>query len=199
MISSPLAGAITARVGPRLPLVVGMLLNAAGLFGLSRLGIDSSFIHLWPWFVLMGFGFGFVIVAGTEAIVGNAPAELAGVAGGLQQTGMQLGGVLGTTVLGTIMATKVGSVLVGRLTEAGTPAPIAAQLAGAKDYVAQGVSPVPPGAPAPLAHAITNGSHLAFLDGFSTSLTVGAIVAVVAAVGALLVRKGENAGGAAVI
>jgi EmrB/QacA subfamily drug resistance transporter len=199
MISSPLAGAITARVGPRLPLVVGMLLNAAGLFGLSRLGIDSSFIHLWPWFVLMGFGFGFVIVAGTEAIVGNAPAELAGVAGGLQQTGMQLGGVLGTTVLGTIMATKVGSVLVGRLTEAGTPAPIAAQLAGAKDYVAQGVSPVPPGAPAPLAHAITNGSHLAFLDGFSTSLTVGAIVAVVAAVGALLVRKGENAGGAVVI
>jgi hypothetical protein len=58
---------------------------------------------------------------------------------------------------------------------------------------------VPPGAPAPLAHAITNGSHLAFLDGFSTSLTVGAIVAVVAAVGALLVRKGENAGGTVVI
>ncbi len=195
MISSPLAGAITARIGPRLPLVVGMLLNAAGLFGLSRLGVDSSYIHLWPWFVLLGFGFGFVIVAGTEAIVGNAPVELAGVAGGVQQTGMQLGGVLGTTVLGTIMATKVGSVLVGRLTEAGTPAPVAAQLAGTKDYVAQGVSPVPPGAPAPLAHAITNGSHLAFLDGFSTSLTVGAIVAVVAAVGALLVRKGENAGG----
>jgi EmrB/QacA subfamily drug resistance transporter len=199
MISSPLAGAITARVGPRLPLVAGMLLNAAGLFGLSRLGVDSSYIHLWPWFVLMGFGFGFVIVAGTEAIVGNAPVELAGVAGGVQQTGMQLGGVLGTTVLGTIMATRVGNVLVDRLIGAGTPAPVATQLSGTKDYVAQGVSPVPPGAPASLAHAITNGSHLAFLDGFSTSLTVGAIVAVIAAAGALLVRKGENTGGAVVI
>lgn len=193
MVSSPLAGAITARFGPRLPLVLGMLLNAAGLFGLSSLGVDSSYLHLWPWFVLMGFGFGFVIVAGTEAIVGNAPVELAGVAGGLQQTGMQLGGVLGTTVLGTIMATTVGNVLVGRLTSSGTPAPIAAQLSATKDYVAQGVAPVPPGAPAPLAHAITNGSHLAFLDGFHTSLTIGAIVTVVAALGALVVRRGVSA------
>jgi hypothetical protein len=40
---------------------------------------------------------------------------------------------------------------------------------------------------------------LAFLDGFSTSLTVGAIVAVIAAAGALLVRKGENTGGAVVV
>ncbi|HEY0808463.1 MAG TPA: MFS transporter [Pseudonocardiaceae bacterium] len=195
MVSSPLAGAITARFGPRPLLVLGMLLNAAGLFGLAQLGVDSSYIHLWPWFVLMGFGFGFVIVAGTEAVVGNAPAELAGVAGGLQQTGMQLGGVLGTTVLGTIMATTVGNVLVGRLTGAGTPAPIAAQLSGTKDFVAQGIAPVPPGAPAPLASAITNGSHLAFMDGFHTSLTVGAIVALVAAVGALVVRKGVNEAG----
>jgi EmrB/QacA subfamily drug resistance transporter len=192
MISSPLAGALTARYGPRPLLAVGMLLNAIGLFGLSHLQVDSSYLNLWPWFVLMGFGFGFVIVAGTEAIVGNAPVELAGVAGGLQQTGMQLGGVLGTTVLGTIMATRVGNVLVDRLIGAGTPPAVAAKLSGAKDYVAQGVVPLPPGTPAPIAHAVTNGSHLAFLDGFSTSLTVGAIVALIAAFGALLVRKGVN-------
>jgi EmrB/QacA subfamily drug resistance transporter len=195
IVSSPLAGALTARWGPRPLLVAGMLLNAAGLFGLSHLQVESSYSHLWPWFVLMGFGFGFVIVSGTEAIVGNAPVELAGVAGGLQQTGMQLGGVLGTTVLGTIMATQVGSVLVAKLTGAGVPATVATALSGTKDYVAQGVSPVPPGSPAALARAITTGSHQAFLSGFSMSLTVGAIVAVVAAFGALLVRRGENATG----
>jgi hypothetical protein len=170
-----------------------MLLTAAALFGLAQLTVDAPYVGLWPWFVVLGFGFGFVIVSATEAIVGNAPVELAGVAGGIQQTGMQLGGVLGTTVLGTIMATTVGNVLVGRLTGAGTPAPVAAQLGGTKAYVAQGVAPVPPGAPAPLAHAITNGSHLAFLDGFHTSLTIGAIVTVVAALGALVVRRGVNA------
>lgn len=198
VFSSPLAGALTARFGPRPTLVAGMLLTSAGLFGLSRLAADSPYPHLWPWFVVLGFGFGFVIVSGTEAIVGNAPIELAGVAGGLQQTGMQLGGVLGTTVFGTIMATQVGNVLVGRLTGAGLPVPLAQQLAAAKDYVAQGVAPVPAGAPAAVAKAITTGSHEAFMSGFGLSLTIGAIVALVAAAGALLVRRGENAGSGAV-
>ncbi|KAA2250124.1 MFS transporter [Solihabitans fulvus] len=195
MFSSPLAGALTAKLGPRPPLVAGMLLTAVALFGLSRLTVDAPFGELWPWFVVLGIGFGFVIVSGTEAIVGNAPVQLAGVAGGLQQTGMQLGGVLGTTIFGTLMATKVGDVLVGRLTDSGLPAEAAAPFVAAKEYVAQGVAPVPPGAPAEVAKAITTGSHLAFMDGFSQALVVGSIVAAVAAVGALLVRKGENSGG----
>lgn len=198
VVSSPLAGMLTSRFGPRPVLVAGMLFNAIALFGLSRLQVDSSYVHLWPWFLLLGFGFGFVIVSGTEAIVGNAPVELAGVAGGLQQTGMQLGGVLGTTIFGTVMATRVGDVLFGKLTGAGLPAAIAGKLDGTKEYVAQGVAPVPPGTPAPIAHAITTGSHLAFMSGFSTSLVIASIVTVIAAVGALWVRRGENATGGAV-
>lgn len=194
VVSAPLAGLLTTRLGPRPVLVAGMLLNAAGLYGLSRLQVESPYSHLWPWFVLLGFGFGFVIVSGTEAVVGNAPVELAGVAGGLQQTGMQLGGVLGTTIFGTIMATRVGDVLFDKLTGAGLSAPVARQLDTAKEYVAQGVAPVPKGTPAPIAQAITDGSHQAFMSGFTTSLVIGAIVTVVAAFGALLVRRGENAG-----
>jgi EmrB/QacA subfamily drug resistance transporter len=199
IVSSPLAGALTSRLGPRPVLVAGMLFNAVALFGLSRLRVDSSYPHLWPWFVLLGFGFGFVIVSGTEAVVGNAPVELGGVAGGLQQTGMQLGGVLGTTIFGTVMATKVGDVLFARLTGAGVPAGLASRLEGAKQYVAQGVAPVR-GLPASVAGPVTTGSHLAFLSGFSTSLVIGAIVTLVAAAGALLVGRGETGtGGAPVI
>jgi predicted MFS family arabinose efflux permease len=195
IVSSPLAGLLTSRFGPRPVLMAGMLFNAVAMFGLSRLGVDSSYIHLWPWFVMLGFGFGFVIVSGTEAVVGNAPVELGGVAGGLQQTGMQLGGVLGTTIFGTVMATQVGDVLFGKLTGAGVPANIATALDGSKEYVAQGVAPVPPGTSAGVARAITTGSHLAFMSGFTTSLVIASIVSLVAAVGALVVRKGENGGG----
>lgn len=199
ILSSPLAGWLTSRLGPRPILAAGMLFNAAALFGLSRLQVDSPYVHLWPWFVLLGFGFGFVIVSGTEAVVGNAPVELAGVAGGLQQTGMQLGGVLGTTIFGTVMATQVGDVLFAKLTGAGLPAPLARQLDGAKEYVAQGIAPVPKGTPAPLADAITTGSHLAFLSGFTTSLLIGSIISLAAAFGALLVRRGEHAAGGMMI
>jgi EmrB/QacA subfamily drug resistance transporter len=192
MVSAPLAGLVNARLGPRVTLVAGMLLAAVSLFGLSGLGVDSSYVHLWPWFVVLGLGFGFVMVAGTEVIVANAPAHLAGVAGGLQQTAAQLGGVLGTTIFGTIMANRVGGVLVDRLTGAGLPGPVASKLSGTTEYVAQGVAPVPPGTPPEMAKAITTGSHLAFMDGFHTALIVGAIVALVAAAGALVVRRGQK-------
>jgi EmrB/QacA subfamily drug resistance transporter len=192
IVASPLAGVLTQRFGPRLPLALGMIFTAVAMFGLSRIGVDASYNQIWPWFVLVGLAFGMIVVAGTEAIVGNAPVQLAGVAGGLQQTAFQLGGVMGTTVLGTILASRVGDVLVSRLTGAGLPAPAAEQLSGTAPFVGQGVAPVPPGASEQAAQAITTGSHLAFMDGFQTSLAVASAVAVAATLVALLVRRGAS-------
>ncbi len=192
IVSSPLGGVLTQRFGPRVPLMIGMLFTAVAMFGLSRIGVDASYNSIWPWFVLIGLAFGFIMTAGTEAIVGNAPVHLAGVAGGLQQTAFQIGGVLGTSVLGTILSARVGHVLVGRLTGAGLPVPVADKLTGAKEYISQGVAPVPAGTPGPVARAITSGSHLAFMDGFQTSMAVASVVALVAAGAALLVRRGES-------
>ena len=190
IVASPIAGALTSRFGPRLPLVLGMACTAVAMFGLSRVGVDAAYAQLWPWFVLIGLAFGMVLVAGTEAVVGNAPAHLAGVAGGLQQTAAQVGGVLGTSVLGVLLSTRVGDVLFGRLTGAGVPAPAAHRLEGAGGLVSQGVAPVPPGTPDGAAEAITTGSHLAFMDGFQTSLSVASAVALAAVLAALLVRRG---------
>src|SRR5262249_58263418 len=106
MFSAPLAGALTARLGPRPPLVAGMGLLAAAQLALSRLSVDSPFSGLWPAFVLLGIGLGLVVVAGTEAIVGNAPVALAGVAGGLQQTGFQVGGGVRSTGFTRVIAAR---------------------------------------------------------------------------------------------
>src|SRR5262249_4286732 len=135
---------------------------------------------------------GLVVVAGTEAIVGSAPVALAGVAGGLQQTGFQLGGVLGTTVFSTLMSARVGSVLTDRLAGAGVPADLLPGLAGRTGDVAQGAGPVPPRAPGRLARAITTGAHLAFMDGFREALLVGSMIALAAAAVALLVGRGTG-------
>jgi hypothetical protein len=63
---------------------------------------------------------------------------------------------------------RAGAVLVGYLTSAGTPQPLAAKLAGAKELVAEGVAPTIPGAPSRLSHAIAQGSHTAFIAGLHT-------------------------------
>jgi hypothetical protein len=52
---------------------------------------------------------------------------------------------------------------------------------------------VPKGVSGQTAHAITTGSHLAFMSGFSSALAVASVVALVAAFAALLVRRGSTA------
>ena len=192
MVTAPLSGFLTERFGPRPAMVVGLAAVAAGLFSLTVLRTDSGYQALWPAFVLLGAGIGLVLTASSDAIIGNASVDDAGVAGGLQSTAVQLGGVLGTTILGSVLSSRVGSVLVDQLTGADTPGPVAAKLSAAKELVAQGVSPTMPGMPAPLVHAVAQGSHGAFMIGLHASMIVAAIAAVGGAVLAMFVRRGED-------
>ena len=86
IIGAPLAGLVITKIGPRVPMAVGMVIAAGGLFGLSRLGAASGPDDTIIWFVLIGLGLSPVMVGGADVIVGNAPVELAGVAGGLTST-----------------------------------------------------------------------------------------------------------------
>ena len=180
---------VTERFGPRPAMVAGLLAVASALFLLTSLQPDSGYDALWPAFTLLGAGIGLVLTASSDAIVGNASVDDAGVAGGLQSTAVQLGGVLGTTILGSVLSSRVGTVLVGELTAAGTPEPLADKLIATKQLVAQGVAPSIPGAPAPLSAAIAEGSHNAFMAGLHTSLVVAASAAAVGAVLAMFVRR----------
>lgn len=189
MVTAPLSGVLTERFGPRPAMVVGLAAVAVGLFSLTWLRVDSGYAALWPAFVLLGAGIGLVLTASSDAIIGNAGVDDAGVAGGLQSTGVQLGGVLGTTILGSVVSSRVGSVLLDELTGAGTPGPVAAKLTAGKELVAQGVAPTTPAMPGPLAQAVVQGSHNAFMAGLHTSMLVAAAAAAVGAVLALFARR----------
>jgi EmrB/QacA subfamily drug resistance transporter len=198
VVSAPLAGWLTARFGPRPPMFLGMLLIGGAFVSLTGLTVDASYVHLWPPFVAIGFGMGFVLISSTQAVIGNAPVDEAGVASGLQQTATQFGGVLGTSVLGAVMASTVGSVLVGKLVAAGVPTAVAGRFAAAKDAVAEGVVPLPAQVPHALAVQITRGADAAFMTGLHNAMWVGAAVAFAGALLALVVRPGRVNAGAAV-
>jgi len=133
------------------------------------------------------------MVGATEIIVGNAPVELAGVAGGLQSTAMQVGGTLGTAVLGAVMSAKVSSALPAGWQAAHLPPLTGAQLAGVKSAVSVGVAPVTSGAPHQVASMITRLSHVTFVSGMHAAFLVGAAVALAGALIALLTRRGNGA------
>jgi EmrB/QacA subfamily drug resistance transporter len=197
IVASPIAGAVITRVGPRIPLAGGMVFTTVAMIGMSRLDTTTSTGVMSLWFALLGLGLAPVMVGATEVIVGNSPMELSGVAGGLQQAAMQIGGSLGTAVLGAVMASRVSSQLPGRWTGAGLSPMTSKQFDGAAQAVQVGTAPVPKGTSAATAAKITTVAHDTFMSGMTLACLVAAGVAFVAIFIALLTKRGENAGAAA--
>lgn len=193
IVGSPLAGALITKLGPRLPLVGGMVLTAVALYGMSGLDTDSGTGPMSLWFALLGLGLAPVMVGATEVIVGNAPLELSGVAGGLQQAAMQVGGSLGTAVLGAVMASRVDNELPGAWSAAGLPPAPPGQASQLSDAVSAGFAPVPKGTPPQLAEKITSVAHETFVSGMGLAFTVACGVAVLAAFVAFFTKRGANA------
>lgn len=193
IVSSPAAGALITRVGPRGPLVGATMISAVAMFGMSTLDAASGTAATSLWFALLGLGLAPVMVGATEVIVGNAPLEHAGVAGGLQQAAMQVGGSLGTAVLGAVMASRVDVVLPGKWAEAQLPplrADRAEQLKGAAE-----VGFAPPareGTPDTVADAMAGVVHGSFVSGMGLAFTCAGIVAALAAGVAVFTRRGHD-------
>ena len=199
MVASAIAGGLVTKVGPRVPMAVGMALSGVAFLGLTRLGVSSSFLAMTPWLALLGIGLSPVMVAATDIIVGNAPIALAGVAGGLQQVAMQVGGALGTSVLGAVMTAEVASVLPGHMKDAGLPAPTGAQVDVMKGAISQGVPPVPPHTPPHTAQLLVKVSDLSFIDGMHVAFQASAGITFVAVLLSLLVRAGRQVESAAAL
>ncbi|MFD8233053.1 MFS transporter [Streptomyces sp. NPDC059696] len=193
IVGSPLAGVLITKLGPRVPLAGGMACTAIAMYGMSTLDAHTGSGVMSVWFALLGLGLAPVMVGATEVIVGNAPMELSGVAGGLQQAAMQIGGSLGTAVLGAVMASKVDHEFAGNWADAGLPPLTPAQSEQAALAVQQGVAPVPPGTPEQIAAKIAEVAHSTFIDGMSLASLTAAGVAAVAVFVAFLTKRGENA------
>lgn len=161
-VASPYAGRVTTRFGARIPITVGLALSTASLLGMLGIGTGSSFWSLCPSLIGIGMGVALVVVASTEAIIASAPVDEAGLAGGLQGIAMQLGGVLGSSVIGSVLAARVSAVLPHPF-----PLPRAVVEQGA---VLPGTSP-----------AVAATAHAAFLSGLHLALVFGALATLVGA------------------
>jgi EmrB/QacA subfamily drug resistance transporter len=191
IFASPLAGMAIGRFGPKITMAGGLLITAFSMFLMSQLSIDASFIESGIPFLLLAFGMSPVFVGATEIIVGNAPMELTGVAGGVQQSAMQVGGALGTAILGAVMAAEISGTLPGYLGPAAqTMQP--AQLAGLEKAAAFGAAP--PGVPQPVIDAV----HNSFMDGMHLAFLVSTGIAVLTAVLTVFVKTGRKTEGAPV-
>ena len=99
-------GRIVARIGPRCPAALGMVLIAAGAAvqagatGGSRAAVVVGLGAL----VLVGYGISFALPALVAGLMATVPAERAGIASGALNAARQTGAVLGVAVLGGVLS-----------------------------------------------------------------------------------------------
>jgi hypothetical protein len=110
--AAQLSARLVVRVPVRALLVGGLLLASCGLWYLTRLAIDSSFVDgVLPAEVLLGLGMGTAMMAGVSTATHRVSPGDAGIAGAMVNTSQQIGGSIGTALLNTLAASAAGKYL----------------------------------------------------------------------------------------
>jgi MFS family permease len=107
-----LLGAIIKRTGPKLPVLVGLILSVIGALFLA-------YLHEQRWQVMLGFALlgitqALVISAIPSMVIAAVPRDVQGISAGMSGTTQSLGGAVGPTVGFAILAAHVGSVEAGQ-------------------------------------------------------------------------------------
>lgn len=95
LVLSPVMGGAVERWGPRVPLVAGPALVAAGALLLSRLGSGSSVLTaVLPGVVVLGAGLGVTVTPVTAAALSSVPERHSGTASGINNATARLATLL---------------------------------------------------------------------------------------------------------
>lgn len=109
-IGGGVGGVLSRRFGPKYVITVGLLLEAAGIFGYAlAFGPHTTFLSLLPALVLHGIGIGFATSQLTNVVLSDIPPQKAGSASGAAGMVRQVGTALGIAVIGAIFLSQASS------------------------------------------------------------------------------------------
>ncbi len=180
IVTAPAAGRYAQKHGARIPMTYGLLLAGGGLLVLSLLSVDTSYLVMLPVFVAMGHGMGATMAPMTAAVMQSVGPERAGLGSAMTNTSREVGGVFGIALLGTILTSRLRTVLDPALATIGLTD---AQRASVE--AAAGTGQLDPselaGLPPEQRAAVVNAFRESFMAGFRLSLLVAGLVLVAAA------------------
>ncbi|KXO99504.1 MFS transporter [Tsukamurella pseudospumae] len=178
LITMMVAGLYVVRavrwIAPSTVVVWGMLASAAAYAVVAAFASPESTLAVLIAFAMLGVGIGAAETLSNDMIVSSVPAEKAGAASAVSETAYELGSVLGTAVLGSILAGAYAANLVLPAGVTGAQADTAAEtLAGAHHTAAQ--------LPADTAAALIDSAGHAFDAGVTVTSAIGVGLMLVAA------------------
>lgn len=106
-LAAPVGGAATDRIGPRVPLVVGLALELAGLLAIARMTAHTPLALVGVAMALVGVGVGLFQVPNLAQMMTAFPQAQQGAAGGLAFFGRTLGSAVGVQVTAALFDARV--------------------------------------------------------------------------------------------
>jgi fucose permease len=114
IIAASICSQLFARIGTKPVVLAGAVIAASGLYWLSRIPVDGSYVSdILPGLLVALVGLGGVFTGLTTAANAGVGEDKAGLAAGLLNTGQQLGGVLGLAILSALATARTDSLLQG--------------------------------------------------------------------------------------
>ncbi len=116
IVSATVSGQIAARTGRYKEIILGaMVVLAVGLYLLTNLKADSDLPILWLFMVVTGFGVGPSFAVFTALVQNSVEPRVVGVATASLTFFQQIGGTIGLTIAGTLLADQITKEIPARL------------------------------------------------------------------------------------
>jgi EmrB/QacA subfamily drug resistance transporter len=191
---SPISGRLTVRVPVRFILSVGLALVAVSLVLMSGLDASSAWTHLLPGFIVAGIGIGLVNPALASTAVAVVPPEHAGMASGINGTFRQVGIATGIAAFGAIFAHEVATKTFAGLARAGQTAAALRDTHGQlqSTFASGSTEQLARSLPGPVRQALSSAFGAAFTSALNEILVIGAIVAIIGAIGGLVLVRNRD-------
>jgi EmrB/QacA subfamily drug resistance transporter len=198
LLTSTLAGRLTAYVPIRFLIAPGLTLVGVGLLLMRGVHADTHWEHLIPGFILSGAGVGLINPPLASTAIGVVTPDRAGMASGINSTFRQVGIATGIAGLGALFAhtvsTHIQSALRGTPGVSSAAAHALARTVSQGSGAASGLGSIPAQARPAAVHAV----RASFTTGLNEVFLVGALLTLVSAVLTLvLIRSKDFESGAA--
>jgi len=174
------SGGLIAQYGPRLPLLIGPLIAAAGFLLFMVPDVRANYwIAFFPAFAVLGLGMSISIAPLTTVVMNSLDQERVGIASGINNAVARVAGVLAIAVLGIVMVAAFDHSLRSSLASLNLKADVVHELESNVSRL--GDLQPPPGVDPQAAAAIRAAVVQAFVFGFRVIMLLCALLAVAGA------------------
>ena len=184
------SGGLIASYGPRLPLIVGPVIAAAGYLLFMLPGVGGSYwTNFLPPMVLLGFGMATSVAPLTTTVMSSVSQNHAGIASGVNNAVARTAGLVAIAVLGIVMLDIFRSQLDRHLQDSKIPPSVSQSLLAQSTKLAAIVvrEDQDPSTPQLIRRAVDQ----SFVSGFRAVMLIGAMLALASAIAAFLITGGK--------